>query len=278
MRRATRGGFTLVELLVAIAVIGILIGLLLPAVQSAREAARQTQCRNRIKQVGLAVHNYTTPHQCFPIGNVHKTYWGFQTAILPFLELGNLYRTVDYEGYATAFEYVRSQPDKRGAPSEPIVEMQCPTDPKVGEVWRNDYWGSYATGNYYGVIGTHRKATNGMLFSNSSIRFLDVDDGTSHTLLIGERSNVGNNVYGWWACGYGLQGTGAGDNLLDTEMGLSRGGQSDPHRFHFWSHHPTGANFALADGSVHFLSYDIDHETLDRLATRAGQERIEPFD
>jgi prepilin-type N-terminal cleavage/methylation domain-containing protein len=277
MRRADRRGFTLVELLVVIAIIGILIALLMPAVQAAREAARRTQCRNRLKQIGLALHGYTPLHNCFPIGNVHGTYWSFQTAILPQLEQANLYDTADFKNYSTAFEYIRLQPDMKGSASVPLPAMQCPSDPKAGEVASDDYWGNYAAGNFYGVIGTAYDATDGMLFSNSDVRFSDVRDGTSTTLFVGERGNVLNNWWGWWGCGYGKAGTGAGDNLIDTELGLTKGGQADLHRYHFWSHHPGGAQFLLGDGGVHFLSYNIDHQTLNDMATRAGEEVVDEF-
>jgi len=274
MRGRRPRGFTLVELLVVIAIIGILIALLLPAVQAARESARRTQCQNNFKQIGLALHNYESAVRCFPIGNVYPTYWSFQTLILPYLEQNALYEKADFDGYATAFEYTRLQPGGIGSASVPLAVYQCPSDPKAGEVARDSYWGSYAAGNYYGVIGTAYNRKDGTLFSNSSVRVADVRDGTTGTIFVGERGNVLDNWWGWWGCGYGREGTGAGDNLLDTELGLTRGGQEDQHRFHFWSHHPDGAQFLLVDGSVHFFSYNLDYQILNHLATRDGREIV----
>ena len=95
-------GFTLVELLVVIAIIGVLIGLLLPAVQAAREASRRTDCQNRLKQIGVALHAYATKLRCFPTGNVHKTYWSFQTLILRLMAVYPLWtQTIMLMAYRT---------------------------------------------------------------------------------------------------------------------------------------------------------------------------------
>jgi prepilin-type N-terminal cleavage/methylation domain-containing protein/prepilin-type processing-associated H-X9-DG protein len=277
-------GFTLVELLVVITIIGILIALLLPAVQAAREAARSIQCRNNLKQLGLALHQYHTALKAFPIGNVGPpgqlgcrnggTWWTFQTMTLPYLEKQGLYTLIDFQKYSTCFDHVMAQPGKIGAPSHQVDLFNCPSDPKAGQLWTDTYWGSYATGNYFGVMGTTQTAGNGMLFSNSFVTLSDVTDGTSNTLFVGERGAVGDCQYGWWGCGAGDNCTGDGDNLLHTEFGLTQGGQETPHRFHFWSYHPGGAYFLLVDGSVQYLTYNIDYHLFQALSTRAGREAV----
>ncbi len=121
-------------------------------------------------------------------------------------------------------------------------------------------------------IGLWETANDGVLFSNSAVRISDINDGTSQTLMLGERGHVDDNVLGWWCCGYGKEGTGVGDNLLDTELGLTEGGKEAEHRYHFWSCHDQGAQFLLADGSGHFYSYSMDYQLLNDMATRDGGE------
>jgi prepilin-type N-terminal cleavage/methylation domain-containing protein/prepilin-type processing-associated H-X9-DG protein len=273
MHRHVRLGFTLVELLVVIAIIGLLIALLLPAVQAAREAARRAQCTNNLKQIGLGLHNYSTAIRTFPIGNVQHTYWTCFTLVLPYLEQEPVYEMADFS-FDDCFQCNMASPGKKGAPAQRLEVMDCPSDPRAEEQWTDSYWGTYDTGNYFGVIGTSLYANNGTLYSNSKIRVADVKDGTSNTLFVGERGGVMDNLYSWWGCGYGEYGTGSGDNLLHTEFGLAEGGEAPQHRFHFWSHHPGGADFLFVDGSVHFLSYTIDYHNFQALSTRAGGEVV----
>lgn len=214
-----RRAFTLVELLVVIAIIGILVALLLPAVQAAREAARRMQCGNNLKQIGLAVHNYHDSYKTFPSGWIYsggpgnvanqETYcWG--TFILPFLEQQPLYdrlyptRAFMYQSLVQGPAQVQS--DIQQAAENRLKTYVCPSDAGAsdGLVHANRHfgggvgvtavgWGNWrpAVSNYIGVRGHRSNATrnvdSGVLFVDSRISFNDILDGSSSTFLVGER-------------------------------------------------------------------------------------------
>lgn len=312
MRRVKSKGFTLVELLVVIAIIGILIALLLPAVQAAREAARRIQCAGNFKQVGLALHNYSASHRCFPPGATwdwSKNYygWSWSAFVIPHLEAGTLSDSIDFQ---TA--YWKQSGREAGAYSLPIYN--CPSDPQAGG-WTE--WASgfhlgktavedYRTTSIVGVADSHRweqndaygANRNGMFFANTPIRISDVSDGTSSTLFIGEVTGVRGH------CGDGdgwYQHTWYTYNCHDLEKGINGpttlpGGRNDSptgdpidgagypssNRHNelfaevgFSSWHPAGCHFGMVDGSVHFFTNDIDLGVLQALATRAGGETVD---
>jgi prepilin-type N-terminal cleavage/methylation domain-containing protein/prepilin-type processing-associated H-X9-DG protein len=278
-RRSTRQtwppGFTLVELLIVIAIIGSLVALLFPAVQAAREAARRTHCVNNVKQLALALHAYHDAKGHFPVGNVRYKYWTFQTMLLPYMEQQALFDQCDFKAEDCYAANVSA--GGLGPPSVRQISLECPSDPNIGGLYTSTIsWsaGKYALGSYMGVTGSQMfAADDGMLFLDSHTRFADCTDGAAHTLLLGERGTVDDLNWGWWCCGSGLLWSqGEGDNLLSAAQGLRPGGSETEHAYHFWSHHPSGAMFAYVDGSVHFLSYDLDPQTLLRLSTRAGNE------
>jgi prepilin-type N-terminal cleavage/methylation domain-containing protein/prepilin-type processing-associated H-X9-DG protein len=193
--RRTRG-FTLIELLVVIAIIAILIALLLPAVQQAREAARRVQCKNNLKQIGLAIHNYESSHTVFPPGRLgFPMVFSVQAHILPYIDGGSLYNLIDFN---TAPNF--------GAPSSPIKQNEiaaravipaylCPSD--FGKVNGSDFGPTNymaCAGSGIPPVASSIKTGDGVMYSGSNIRFSDVSDGLSNTVCFGEQTlGVGAN-------------------------------------------------------------------------------------
>lgn len=186
-RQRRARGFTLIELLVVIAIIAVLIALLLPAVQQAREAARRTQCKNNLKQIGLAIQNYESTHSIFPPGRLgYPMVFSVQAHILPFMDGGSLYNLIDFNA-APSF----------AAPSNPMTRNEiaartvipaylCPSD--FGKVPGSDFGATnYAatTGSGVGAAASI-KTGDGVMYSGSSIRFRDVLDGLSNTACFSE--------------------------------------------------------------------------------------------
>lgn len=231
-----RAAFTLVELLVVIAIIGILVALLLPAVQAAREAARRMECTNRMKQLGLALHNYATLHGKLPAGYYsnhptngsnwcsnggtnHGAPW--TVMILPFLEEQARYDEFDYK---KTFTSTSELPGAGSASSQnhlvwlrPNNKYQCPSDPNSKANVNNiNYFGVQGGGDVTNANCYHNSRTfflTGMLYHNSAIGFEDVRDGTTNTWMLGETRYVptkphrpNNNTYGGWASSGRLDG------------------------------------------------------------------------
>jgi prepilin-type N-terminal cleavage/methylation domain-containing protein/prepilin-type processing-associated H-X9-DG protein len=270
-----RAAFTLVELLVVIAIIGLLIALLLPAVQAARESGRRTSCQNNLRQVALSLHGYHDIRRTLPPGVHTPEYWGVLKYLLPYLEQSPLADQHEIENPPGVNCFAaHAAGGGRGVPAQLMPLFQCPNDARSRQVCPHSTTGSgdYAQTNYFGVMGTTRYAHDGILYLNSQVTMGGVTDGTSHTLAFGERPALDNLVYGWWCCGSGFGGTSDGDCLLSTEFGLTRGTDSAAHLFHFWSWHPHGANFAFLDGRVRLAPYKIDQVVLNELATRAASD------
>jgi prepilin-type N-terminal cleavage/methylation domain-containing protein len=287
-----RYGFTLVELLVVIAIIGVLVALLLPAVQAAREAARRTQCQHRLGQLILAVHSYELAHGAFPPGTLeaqgpilHQTqgyHHNWIVQILPYFEEMNTYRHIDFQVgvYAPA--------------NQPVYELELSSVkcPSVAVPWgafsqMADYRSDYA-GVHHHVEAAIDVTNSGVFFLNSAVRQRDVQDGLSHTAFLGEKwpddptlgwmsgtratlRNMGTPIGGGtWGGGLGRATAAEWD---DTELegmaalGLPVGG--------FSSSHPGGANFALGDGSIRFFAGTIAPQVLQQLGHRADGQLIQ---
>lgn len=282
-----RRAFTLVELLVVIAIIGVLVALLLPAVQAAREAARRTQCKNNLKQLGLAMHNYHDTFRVLPPGYVsnnpgvpNNSSWcrtgGVQGApwavlILPFLEQGALHAKFDFN---VPFQDTSNQ---MGPPNNavvvPLEAYHCPSDVRLtANPIYTSYVGVQGGGAAPDCGNTSCSAANertmyvsGLLFAGSKIGFQHILDGASNVFLLGE-SRYGGAAWGASAkqdtCSYVQNLAGAQDqiNLYKTPgVHETRG---------FSSYHVGGCHFTMADGSVQFVSQTIALDTYRQLARR----------
>ena len=281
-RARHRSGFTLIELLVVIAIIAVLIALLLPAVQQAREAARRSQCKNNLKQVGLALHNYHDTHRVFPFGNLGGKHWTVEAMILPMLDQTALYNLWNFNTTQNCFDLNLASAPNYPAGKQSIAVYTCPSDPNSGKLCTTytGSYGNYTMGTYFGIMGTVLATpANGIFFSNSSVSMRDITDGTSNTVMVGERGLPNDLELGWVLCAGGTDAsTGINDNLLVMQNGVSPGVPDGNHNAHFWSYHVGGAHFVLADGSVRFISNNTSlSSVLLPLSTRAGGEVIGDF-
>jgi len=274
-----RGGFTLVELLVVITIIGILVALLLPAVQAARESARRVTCVNNLKQIGLGLLHYESVHGAFPPGSSQASGQGLAWSlfILPSLEQSTIYDLYHFNRSAISAENME-------ATGHVIAIYLCPStarrmDDRAGDVsWDRNHNGVRDPGDFMGCIdygGIHGFAhmdhaespPSGILPWNNppgqlpvTVTVASIRDGTSNTLMVGESTGRGF-AKGVWA---------RGTNVFDVSVSINYR-QGDE----IFSDHPGGANGLFADGSVHFLSDSLDLKTLEAICTRRGGEVVD---
>lgn len=294
-------GFTLVELLVVIAIIGILVGLLLPAVQAAREAARRMSCSNNVKQLSLAMHNYESTHKKLPFGwNTHGTLWS--AMILPFMEQANLYSTLEF---SEARNWATNNTPNERACGTLIPAFRCPSMPieehmnynsianRVPVSYRAN-GGDEVTSDDESTIpipGTksfERLDLNGLFYACSAIKFGDITDGLSNTVAVGESHTdprfvkdgqgmdfwaVGSNQIDPCRCTGSNNGTeyseAAGSFYMMMNLRIrDPGAHGRLMELAFGSYHVGGAHFGLADGSVQYISENIDMEVYRNLGAR----------
>ncbi|RLS55518.1 MAG: DUF1559 domain-containing protein [Planctomycetota bacterium] len=181
-RHSSRRGFTLIELLVVIAIIAVLIALLLPAVQQAREAARRSQCKNNLKQLGLAMHNYHDTFLAFPLGNVNGI--SAQARILPYIDQAPLYSLID-------FNVPYNNPVNAVAAAQELPAFRCPSDTdslpaSIGG--RNNYYMNAGSGIVYSTSGAAgQTGPSGIVHQANKIRIADITDGTSLSAMMSEK-------------------------------------------------------------------------------------------
>jgi hypothetical protein len=174
------------------------------------------------------------------------------------------------------FDFVASVPPAKNPCVIILSVAKCPDDHLRDEIWSQPGVGAYGCTNYLGVMGTSSTANDGILLSggpNSAISDKQITDGLSHTIIMGERG-ISETLYGWPYCGYG-DGTGQGDNLMSTQLGLYQGTDQGADDFHFWSYHPNMSQFIMADGSGHAFNYNIEFSVFQALSTRAGGEMVQ---
>lgn len=269
MKKHSRG-FTLVELLVVIAIIGILVALLLPAIQAAREAARRSSCLNNISQLAIAMHNYEFAVEHLPAGVINPEgpirseddgqHVSWIVQILPYVEMGNVYEAFDQKAgaYAPVNSVIRAIP---------VSLFTCPSFPGSDVSAKTDAAVSTYAGCHNEVEAPIDADNHGLLFLNSSVKYKDIKDGSSQTLLIGEVRD--EHTLGWVS--------GTRSTLRNTsQINGPRPRRGDPEIPRgplevggFSSAHPGTVQIATADGSCHSLNEDIDAEALRQLGHRA---------
>ena len=297
-------GFTLVELLVVIAIIGVLIALLLPAVQAAREAARRNTCKNNLRQVGVAMHNYETSFGKLPPGYEYspgnegnKLGYSWGARILPFMELGNLYDQIDFK--KPIYHQDNSLPRTQHLPV-----LLCPTDTDSPTNFVNMGEEQYAMACYvanFGApdldldqdqLGTSVDIGHGVFqgpwgpfYRNSKTKLAQITDGTSNTLMIGERQNGPFRSAGSNGAHTEYETTWVGavrdiDDPTDDHghMVLFQTGNTPNHPDSddrdVSASHSGHSQFLLCDGSVHTVSEGIDMSVYQSLGSMNGDETV----
>lgn len=307
-----RAAFTLVELLVVIAIIGVLIALLLPAVQAAREAARRMSCQNNMKQHGLALHNFHDVYGGFPAsgwtiagaGNPAGKYVGWRALITPFIEQSSLHNVYDFNVHW--WEGVNLN-----AATVPLEVYQCPSVPDrqkttnlVAKSPRPAITvaNPLATADYEAIMGVQSTINPNLyataasnrcvLYRNASTKFAEITDGTATTLLVVEcgarplvyrgrkyRPDLGNDQGQSWADsegGFSLDGANQDGSLIGQGPVLTPRAINAANFNEPYAFHPGGANFVFADGHVQFIGDTIALEPFAALCTRNAAEIISP--
>jgi prepilin-type N-terminal cleavage/methylation domain-containing protein/prepilin-type processing-associated H-X9-DG protein len=298
----SKAGFTLIELLVVVAIIAVLLATLLPAVQRVREATNRVYCLNNLKQIATSLHGYHDVYKMFPHAYDSRALFidpsrtpattaqtsfivtkSWATLLLPFIEQDNLQNA----GYAYYHE-------------QHVPVYACPSDRRAagfyagsrgyGPQGLTDYLAVTGTMTFAGNpgVGASRPKCDGVIYENSRTRIADITDGTSTTVLVGERPPSPDLFWGWWtwsafdaALGvrdtysvYGTSGTQPPTlcaRLFPEKYRPNDNNYCDTH--HFWSAHPGGGNWLFADGSIRFLTYQSS-PILPALATRSGGEIV----
>jgi prepilin-type N-terminal cleavage/methylation domain-containing protein/prepilin-type processing-associated H-X9-DG protein len=262
IRRSACAGFSLIELLVVIAIIGILIGMLLPAIQAARETARRMRCANNLRQIGLAMHGHHDAKGRFPPGGVerrstrhpHGRQLAWSVFILPYLEEKALYATLDL---TKAFD----DPANEKAAQRVLPVYLCPSVSGTTELR-----GGRGPCDYGGIYGQRitgpNAPPNGVMLYNRAFAIREIRDGTSVTLMVSEDSAFED---GQWINAL---------NVFDQAFPINA---APPFENDIRSKHPGGANGLFCDGSARFLDELIEDDVLAAICTRDGGEYVPEF-
>jgi len=290
-RLATRA-FTITELLVAMAVIGVMLALLIPAVQNAREAARRTQCRSNLKQLGIAIHGYHDIHRCMPpvamtSRNLTRPHvsdaWGWPVCLLPYLDQQTLYSHLNPDGRMYVFQdYFDRHGEIYPGGETQLSVLRCPSSalwktsqivgPYVLSQWRT----GYATMNYRANVFQGRGGAFTAASQSQQIRFRDISDGLSNTICLGESCSIGARGNSWptWV---GYTGHVSGLSFRASRQ-YPLNGPNKSRAADYWRHLPLevassfhlgGVHFLFLDGSVRFIDDSIGFREFLALCHRA---------
>jgi len=303
--RVRQRGFTLIELLVVIAIIAVLIALLLPAVQQAREAARRTQCKNNLKQLGVAIHNYHDTTGIFPVQNSYgpavRYHWSWVVMVLPYIDQSARYQQADFTKDGLNTTVNASGVTNRSIISTNLTAMLCPSDQYSSTpAGRSDDANGVVLGltNYAASVGDHPNATQTTgttvttnAYGNSAVnaltcrgvisrygwsaRIRDISDGTSNTFVLGEVLPARCYWEDWGHQNFATTAHGPNWNLGVYPNAASVVTNADYIGFN--SSHVGGIHVLMADGSSRFISDNINGPTYCALASRAGNEVVGEF-
>jgi prepilin-type N-terminal cleavage/methylation domain-containing protein/prepilin-type processing-associated H-X9-DG protein len=274
-RRPAEFGVTLIELLVVVAIIGVLVALLLPAVQTARESARRSQCQNNLHQIGVALHNYHDAYRSFPIGCIEKRtrrkpaarQLAWSASLLPYLEQTALWEQTDFDA---AYDSV----ENAAAAATIVPVFLCPSTARLARGREGSLVSNpgpaggadrlRAAIDYGGIYGAQPvlPTDNGVLLYDRAVTLSDVTDGAAYTLAVAEDTGRG------WADYGSMDGEWInGENIFDVSGKVNAEQNND-----IWSNHPGGAMVLWCDGSATFLSSGTDEAVVVAACTRGGQE------
>lgn len=248
-------GFTLVELLVVIGIIGVLVGMLLPAVQFAREAGRRTVCSNNLRNMGLAAFNFESAQNTFPHGSNFQLAHSWNSALLPYLEQASVFDSLDMEVAA-------DDPSNRTVAATVLNVFCCPSSDKSFP-GKTDYSG--ISGSWISPTPIDPRRLNGIFFTATTanatpVRFQEITDGTSNTICIAESSELLEINNGFWASGF---------NCFTQERGVN---VTEGNAAEIISDHAGGAFATFCDGSVRFIGEDVADPLVTAACTRNGTE------
>jgi competence protein ComGC len=287
-----KNGFTLVDLLVSVTIIGLLLSLLLPAVQAVRESSRSASCKNNLRQVSLGITSFEARMRHLPIhqgrfaGLVH-----WHNEILPDIEQASLFSKIESE-IRGGVEW-----DSLSGTRTRISIFECPSDSRAASLLYHEISNMlFAPTNYVGIVGQCRLKNDGVFPSNYGgweygrpLKIKDIYDGLSNTLWLAERPLAARPIVGSWQCSeeYGHESIGLFEFVDLSRMtpslpfcGKSWFARGTPEnicdQFHPWSNHGSGSYFGKADGSIVWISYSTDEKALRGLCTRANGDLSPP--